>query len=905
MKVLGPRGEKLTTPESKVFSHENEVIKLLSNVLSKRPAVSDDTFIESSVLDLRRRLDTKTNLILEDVILQNIKVPKALRAGVYLYPWEAELLNAVYCGEEIILIQGASGCGKTSGLSFLKRYCQILDEAEAPEKCEHKSPPRLLVIDLQDQAEELKTKREREADKSVQTDKLLQCFCNCMDDLLKQVLSEKNAAKLFRKTYLHNPLPEQGHTCALATVKRKVREAAEKELTSVKTWDVILMCLDRGQTSHEKVVSRFLMFDSLASHLARIKNNGLRVILAIDNIDPFPEYLQSRLLETIQSICSAGFQGPLALGGNFSIVLFARLSTIERNEGALDALDPHRIAFRSPDPSEFVFLRLTAFLLNPLSYPQWQSCEKSDQEEILARTWELWERLTSQKSEFSQALSSLAGTNLRTACSLSKSWLLSKRLPQLRGTCPPVDKIQLFLGAATLIRLATAVARAISNGGVPKNEDDLIERLGDSLFDQLLSMLSGHKLVHVKKHGKMTEDGYRHKLAAASRATLQTLLDGKEQEQARESAESIIIAAAWDSAGNQQSKINRGRRLSAKAKKSLLKKEVTLRPKMEELVSAEDASRAKQICQWIIMAISQGLGLGLVPKPHVDARAMFRELASVKAEGSDARLSRWLATSTIISPDSEEGRTEHSALNLFSADGISVSPVALHILCHLQEARAGLYGSEMERRLKAWGFERSQIIQAIADMVSLDRRLIYSGVHDEKENIEKLFEPYHILHISSSGSAYLSYVAATPAYLQWALLEPSELKARIMSENVSRKPVLGRLERALIGLRHIRNDESRRVRNMVETSGVNAQRSLSPFGWIYIGSLTRFMVDMSGIRDRVDRYSAHEIAHSYLKFALEIITDHQKIFGIRQPEWEYKYDHAVDEHKKRFEPIKW
>ena len=82
----------------------------------------------------------------------------------------------------MVLIQGASGCGKTSALSFLRGLCSQLPKDAG----QGGAVRELLVLDLQDQDPAFKERLKDETEKRKQIEQFLSSLVDALDGLLKK-----------------------------------------------------------------------------------------------------------------------------------------------------------------------------------------------------------------------------------------------------------------------------------------------------------------------------------------------------------------------------------------------------------------------------------------------------------------------------------------------------------------------------------------------------------------------------------------------------------------------------------------------------------------------------------------------------------------------------------------------
>jgi hypothetical protein len=107
-----------------VISGNDTIRALLKDLFSERPADARDLYFTSALMDIRRAMADASQFVREEALGRYSLVPEDLRYGVSLPPWETDLLTQMFVGRPVILIEGGSGCGKTSALSFIRHYCR-------------------------------------------------------------------------------------------------------------------------------------------------------------------------------------------------------------------------------------------------------------------------------------------------------------------------------------------------------------------------------------------------------------------------------------------------------------------------------------------------------------------------------------------------------------------------------------------------------------------------------------------------------------------------------------------------------------------------------------------------------------------------------------------------------------
>lgn len=855
-------------------------LAFIKGVFPESPAFTIDLYLASAQqMDIRRSMADSARLVTEEALSYGSRLPNELKADVALPPWEAELLTEMFAPRPLIFVQGVPGCGKTSTLSFLMAYCRRLPWKTGEGHFGYRHV--ILPIDLQDQPDDLKQIGEPGNQRQEQSLRLLAGLGDLLDRLLESTLSPQQLSVVVKRAFFRTdrelPATHMTQTAAirrLMAVRLKGMQA-DQELI----WKSVRSALKSGSV-HDQVVAYFLLLQELAN-IQRL-DQGRPLIVAIDGLDYFPQYLQLDLLRTLETVAYGAGERSL------SIVVIGRLSTATRHSGTLDGLDAYRIHFQGPDPVDLVFFRLSTVLLNPRDADRWKNIPDSERDDLRRRMWYLWEQLVNPASQFSRLLSGLAGTNGRLGYRFARWWLTSPRLTHGRAAKDAAGEglVEQPIVFALLLRFAQAVAREISVDEPIEQIDGWEELVADRFFRRLLGIMIDNFIVRTcdSQTGKLPHA--RALLGDRLREHLAGFMTDESAAYLRARANAPVAAAVYDACRvlTRDNSVERSRRLE----RALKEKERTLRGRLVRIV-ASDIFLAQGLCFWLI----EGAVRGAAATSRGAAEGGFFELLpnQVRCFKRAPRPTRWESESILLSPDSRRTR---SAINIFSADGKTLSPVALHVLCLLEDSEQGVEAIVVRNRLKAWGFDDHQTMQALSDMLDVDHRLIFA-TKAFGHGLEGWADSYQRIVISSAGSSYLKAVAARPAYIQWALLEPRALYEQLGGEGIEKlsKTMSGRLELVLKGLHLISADESDRLRKL---SWVDFERSLSPLSWIFFPSLRRFIRDSSYLRGS----KARGIGGKFLAFANELRAERVEAFGVFPEDWDYCLADAELEFREQF-----
>lgn len=877
-----------------MISDNETIAAFLKGLFSENPAKERDIYFPSALMDIRRAMADTSQFVKEEALNRRSHRPKELRFGLGLPPWETELLAQMFVGRPVILVQGGSGCGKTSALSFVREYCHNIPWSSDEDGFGYRSV--LLTVDLQDQPDYLKKKMDSEEERQNQSRHFLTALVEGIDAHLQLALTVTQLGRLFTATFLSDDYDQSADYVTRAVqVRQRVHvKYRDTQLTQTPTWTTIQPALKALESQHDQVIARYLLLQELGCIQRQEHNRAL--VLAIDNIDPFPEYLQRDLIRTLETVAHGSTALTIGRPDSFSIVVFARFSTASRHSGTLDGVSAHRVNFRAPDPADLVFYKLSGFLMNPGAAAGWTDISEEDRDELLGRAWYLWERLASPKSQFSEVLSGLAGTNSRSGYKLATWWLMSRRLAYPMATKETADALAMSrpLAFALLLRMAHAVARGLLTVSAEIETIDEWEKAVVKLFfAHLLGIMVDNHVV--RKLGQVGEDGRdaRAHLAGKAREHLAAFMADPKWERLRAITNAPVAEAVYEVSRPIKASVAMIDYLTGGLERALRREEEALRDSWLERLEQGDRHLAQALCLWLIEGAVRGAVAINRKAAEGDPSDVLPEV--VRPFAKAMKPNRWEAVSILVSPDARRSRTHRSAINLFSADGASLSPVALHVLCLLEEKDQGLQGIVIRERLRILGFTDHQTMRALMDMVDVDRRLIYSGVKDFTYGLEGWFDSLHDVRISSAGSGYLNKVASTPAYLQWALLEPTELYEKLGGEQIEKRLEIGsgRLELVLNGLKLVASDESDRL---VKLGSVDMHYSLSPLAWVFFRSLNRFIKDISGYKAS----DARSLAAEFLAFAMELRAERLGLFGVFPKGWDYWLSDAQKEFDERF-----
>lgn len=871
--------------------------EFLEDMLSTHPAGSLDLYITSATMDVRRAMQRQSANVEEKVLWNQVRtLPPWVPKDKSLPPWEAQLISEMFGRRPVVVVQGGAGSGKTSARTFLQLFCKdlVADSSADVESLQH----AILSVDLQTEAQALKERVKNEKERLIQEELFLTNFASKLNFLIQHNVPSSLISWAFKKSFLD--VESDGNITASKAVALEVTEnflAKNPEILgkdgevdeSAISWAKIKSCLGETlKTGHEQIIARYRLLHILGELVWSEHQRPL--VLSIDNIDPFPEYLQQRLIRTFESnaYTSTSSRNP----SKFNIVLFARLSTTTQNDGALDSVGAKFVSFHAPDPADLVFYRVSEFLVAPYTFDSFKSLDPEVQINNLSRVSAFWEHLVDTRGGLSSLLSGLAGSNGRTAHKLATEWIKSPRLDRVSMELPREQGLKRAIALAVLARIARSFGRSIQ----VISEENCARQLNVSRQELLAEVLikTGECLATLlENYGVFetpsgTNNGPRRRIHHSINKIMIELVNS--------SRETDLVDAAGESIFNEI--------YLAKERVVAIDGESTIFTSLTETVERYVANRSKDLeskseierslLAWIGRMILIGNRYNSEARVNSGfSRFIHAELFN-QAPRAVLRPTRWQAASILVSPSREYGKSEFGAVNIFSANFERICPVALHTLCILQELDGGISPRVITEHLKEWGFKKQQRYDGFREMVRVDNRLIYSRVQDLRDGLDAwLSDPFNKLQISSAGSSYLSSVVSIPAYLQWSLLSIKSIRAKLGANQLrdNEGSALGRLKLVLEALKLVREDEIERSEKIAKLNTRDLRKAYSPLAWVYLGSVQRFVIDIYGILN-VGFSDRQKLAYEYMKFGARLIGDIRGRFESAPIVFEEQWSHA-------------
>lgn len=888
-----------------------------SDIFFLSPADDIDTYITSALLDIRRALARTRPLPEETTLLRTRELPPCLTGPLTLPPWEKNLLADLYsAAPPVLMVRGGAGCGKTSAARFLARYCQALATRRPNSKLFGLVSP-LVLIDLQGLEESFKHSQDRN-EQATQERAALQELALALEASLKNITSADGYCKLFREAVFSSHRPTQTIT-GLEITRQKLGEIYRRRYGDANlqdgvlpnlTHDSIAQALSDLPTPHHAVSARLLLLARLAYQAT---TNESTLIVIIDNIDPFPEYIQQCIFRTLAGI-AFGQSWP-----GLKIAVFTRLSTAAVQSAALDGAYGI-IEFQAPDPSTIVFFRTSRFLLDPKSSSHYLTLGENQKRLAYQTILSFWRHLTDRTSEFARVFSGLTGTNVRNALILAKAWCAS---PEARFTriIDPSSYEHLFrraVGAALLNQIAEGLARGVREVFHsledallldPFSHNQVAESLATELANLFAETLVDHRLLKAATNNSLVPDRHRTSLSHAANTAVAEILEEKPSHEDLLSEATLILEVAFSEELSRLSGISSADTVTLLT--SILQRlaecmEYAAAQKLDP--TAEDSARLLHpLSLWFRSTLAEAGKFRHSRRDLISEReswdaALYRDFDRAFSLDSKMRLSRFKATALLISPETGDEHNEYNvtAVNLFSCDGMLIEPAPLRLLCLLEESPGGLTVGTIRDRLIWSGFSDASIELTLGAMIEVRRRLVYAGVRDYHDGLTRILQDIsRKLFITAAGLGYRRHVSNSLAYLQWAFLGIAGLRREMEVRGVYERSLTllpARLYSVLYGFAELLADENTRTDSFLARGGrlfgTRPLRSVFPvhcllFEVLY-EMLTRAVTTAQRLRfeSDLDRDNLHLFARDWIALGVTTYDNLKRRHGLSEPEWE-------------------
>ena len=198
-------------------------------------------------------------------------------------------------------------------------------------------------------------------------------------------------------------------------------------------------------------------------------------------------------------------------------------------------------------------------------------------------------------------------------------------------------------------------------------------------------------------------------------------------------------------------------------------------------------------------------------------------------------------------------------------------------------------------------------MNVVKSFIRCDRRLIYSGVHDDSEGVKAwIDEPDRHIRLTWSGLRYIRDLSTLPAYVQWAFASQHDLQARSHRDNEVRDDarIEGRMMSAPRCFQTLVDSELDAVDQMRKKILTNYPKSAgeilfrsecfrcgAPVFDVFVGASGHFLISIAnaikGIEARKSKLSSSEADRNTVESLHSIMTEW--VFSLEELSRRYSY----------------
>jgi hypothetical protein len=918
----------------KIDSISDEQELVLKEILSDIPTTSYHDFVVSTQFERRQSISQEDRL--HSTITDHTVLPGWLEPAIPLGPYERQTLKRfLVAPSNLVLFRSGTGSGKSSLLNYLAYYCG-LKSITANFYHEHKFLIRSFfsVIDLDGIDKIYSEELDRTKNKELCHGRKIGLFDVIADNVRSSLLASIAGTDTAKYDFLGGKFRELFHrkgpfiTCvfnATETLKIKLGASWEK-CTNIELCNSIIEIMDG------EIGSRLRLFVWLSawcqiSYKSKNMTPSFPIVIAFDNVDQLAGYLQQDLSMVLQQF----FTDQYCRESGITVVFMMRLSSARDSIASLP--EPLLMtAHEPPSAIDLITLRLTLFLLGPEKIPTFRRLDDQSKIHLYARVFSFFGHLIDINGDMRKLLNGLAVTNLRIAFRQARKWISSPNnnkhtLKNARDIAQIQNRILVSIVPNAVLKVVHAIGRGIE--AVAKSElDDIDDRVEiypttfvSELAFQLSSVLKHSRLLPMKT--KMVKGPRCDIGEVIGSAILSFLQQGTNRKQPPKRAKLVMsLAMSFRKArifGDPRHRML-ARQTANCAVGTLLEK--------AKFHLTESEREANSLVDYFVELVCDGMKFANDPKSKFDKHRAYAAYPNrtypidYGLGGAHVKKSRFEAATLMLESVEIIESEDFQPVNLFYSSTNSAATLPLYILYRISEAKPNtVYQNcttleDLKRDVVNYGFNESDLYLCMVDMIRRDRRIIFSGVHDDARGVQAWREePHRIIRLTWAGQRYLEDVAPSPPYLQWAFSRNAAFVARYQESGNGGDTIVERVRFALQCFGELIDVEIGRTENLlkkfVETEkDVEIARRLltgeaftckGPMADIFFRSLPGFLESLTNAmkgsisRVRGDTQPPNEEAI----FVLQLMR--------LAEEWGEAAEHTIDRFKSLFGevPVDW
>lgn len=899
-------------PFASPHKFESNMDLLTSEIFDLKPTKCDQedvtrfvsSYIQSSEIDLRR-YPFMVQKQSKSPTYQSIDLNDFIDGYLELGPYERHTIAKFLIGKSnMVVIVGGTGSGKTSSLRFA---CEFIKKQKGDRK--------IIILNIDFYGEKVfdipestdSTFTEEEQKKEII--KLLEK--NIWSQYVQYISDEDMLSSFW-------DLVEERNMGALRILDRckskgkKINGIESVDLAASLIRDTIDILKNEGE------LTKFV-FSLIEAQQKKNQMNDIKPIFIIDNMDPQPGYLQSKILQ---------FLIPIASTSRIRVFVAVRLSTFE------DVLHPWTFKWyfhSGPLPIDIVFVRLLHFLLNPECYKSY-SCinDIGLKGQVYARCLSFWLRLLDPHDEFSIVFESCVGNNIRNAYDLAKMWLCHDNLRTWEhDKTMPIKEYQKILADLISIHILSESSKlcgvqlkeeikrkewALQNNNKSKEEVD--KKMANDLGLKLCERFSHTWQSVIKRFTSKTGLGKENEIFIQNILNSVPGAISKLSKRMNDPEVLCDLSMATLNARNIALKTNRKETFSNQIFENISQH---LRKTMGKIAPEINGGIIKHISEWTIQRMEIGMKLPIDKKKILVRQGDRWNLVSGFSFSKKIRIlfevnNRYESAKALIVPPDDENYNRVFCCNVFECDG-KIKPIGLRILYLLaQRELKRMKAKELVEKVMRHDYLEEEVVNCINKMISRDHRLIWLEKYSYYQSINDVIgDQQRVVHLSSTGIRYFCDLVYQPSYIQNMLKKVqvvnhidligidsqysyiTAFNKRIW--NVFEKMqylVSFEFEKIQKCFREFKGKRSEFLEEELECQNASADVVLKSFELFFraIWAHYKNVQDESNGKNKDELIEIKRMVEYWMEFGKKIINDHRRMFEGINVEWSKRWLYA-------------
>lgn len=819
-----------------------ELDRLYNQIFTERSATSRDTFIVSTAYELRHAVNGRDELY--DNSVGPSALPNWLEPALPLGPYERRLFNNLITGSDnLLVLRSGTGSGKSSIVQYISSFCHNKTNRTRFRSGSRPYDSFFHVVDLEASNRIFFDDVESTSDRYQATiDQFLHHITEYLSELVYKLIPNESS-----KIYKENILSfldgyDRRTSNRISTVLGRILRDSRRYASINNSADILNYIISDKIPQlklYDDQIHIYLAILSAISSQCRSSEPSMPLVIVFDNIDQISAYLQSVFCLQLQSFFSDDY---FAASGLRTVIMM-RLSSAADKVASLPN-PPTLNSHESPNVIDLLTIRCMNFLLKPELFSHFFDLDEHTKLIAYEKIYQFYMHLIDTKGDMRVLLQGLSGTNIRLATRHALKWLNSYQSRLNPESTVPKAIIEVrqsnILAAAvpnTVIKIINSICRGLDSisrdylnihGSDNTTPSELASDLFFDLIEIIVFVFKNSRLVEHRKH---SVKGIRCAIAATIANELATTLKSRANERQSPSRDVLVdrIALFISRHALFSREVHPDQIKSALAsiieQYDLIEKNV-----VQDLIDDEylDHPFIRHVCRIVQDALDVAVNNFDIKKNRIEFQTPLRSLSMKYFEDADRfidsapNFSRYDSAQLMLQRVQNSDGHDLFPINMydvgFMKDRRVRIPIRIYILYYLRrnnmngkERTVSTYNSLRELALSL-DFSEIDVDRVIMEFIRRDRRLIYSGVHDDALDISKWkAEADRHIRMTWSGIRYARDLVPLPAYVQWCFEQQEHFLASVSLEGEihDKGRIEGRFWSALRAFEAIVSEEKR------------------------------------------------------------------------------------------------